>query len=190
MAAMQMAMSHQRRSHIRRKPESKTIAQPTSHVSFLRIDEINARQKITELRLAYGNTNSAQTDMYESLQYNRPTLRAHASTEPNAAIPGGTRSADNGGPLRVNSALSAMRNIKFEDGAVTQLAAILHNMPLTQRESQVLEQIVGAASNKETAQNLGISERTVEAHRAHIMAKLNAKNTADLVRIVLAGARN
>jgi two-component system, LuxR family, response regulator FixJ len=58
---------------------------------------------------------------------------------------------------------------------------------LTKREAEVLDQIVKAASNKETAHHLGISERTVEAHRAHIMAKLNAKNTADLVRIVLAG---
>lgn len=58
---------------------------------------------------------------------------------------------------------------------------------LTKRETEVLDQIIRAASNKETAHRLGISERTVEAHRAHIMAKLNAKNTADLVRIVLGG---
>lgn len=58
---------------------------------------------------------------------------------------------------------------------------------LTKREAEVLDQIVGAASNRETAHHLGISERTVEAHRARIMAKLKAKNTADLVRIALTG---
>ena len=55
---------------------------------------------------------------------------------------------------------------------------------LTPREREVLGHIVGAASNKETAKMLGISPRTVEVHRVHIMYKLRAKNTADLVRIV------
>lgn len=56
---------------------------------------------------------------------------------------------------------------------------------LSPRECDVLGHIVGAASNKETARILGISPRTVEVHRIHIMYKLGAKNTADLVRIVL-----
>ena len=57
---------------------------------------------------------------------------------------------------------------------------------LTQREAEVLGLILDAASNKEVAQHLGISQRTIEVHRAHIMAKLGAKNTADLVRICMA----
>lgn len=56
---------------------------------------------------------------------------------------------------------------------------------LTPREHEVLAQIAAAASSKETARLLGISPRTVGAHRARIMTKLRAKNTADLVRIVL-----
>jgi DNA-binding CsgD family transcriptional regulator len=56
---------------------------------------------------------------------------------------------------------------------------------LTPREREVLAQIAAAASSKETARLLGISPRTVGAHRARIMAKLRAKNAADLVRIVL-----
>jgi FixJ family two-component response regulator len=61
--------------------------------------------------------------------------------------------------------------------------------PLTLREAEVLAEIVGAASSREAAQHLGISPRTVEIHRAHIMAKLGAKNTADLVRIVLSSQK-
>ncbi|MGA8359845.1 MAG: response regulator [Xanthobacteraceae bacterium] len=56
---------------------------------------------------------------------------------------------------------------------------------LTRREREVLSQIAAAASNKEAAKNLGISRRTVEVHRWHIMRKLHAKNTVDLVRIAL-----
>jgi len=56
---------------------------------------------------------------------------------------------------------------------------------LTQREAQVLAEITAAASNKEAGEHLGISPRTIEVHRSRIMMKLGAKNTADLMRIVL-----
>ncbi|WP_349369360.1 response regulator [Salinarimonas sp.] len=55
---------------------------------------------------------------------------------------------------------------------------------LTPRERDVLEQIAHGASNKEAGRELGISPRTIEVHRARIMEKLGARNTADLVRIV------
>lgn len=56
---------------------------------------------------------------------------------------------------------------------------------LTNREREVLNLIVNGGSNKAVADELGISPRTVEVHRARVMGKLNAANTADLVRIVL-----
>ncbi|MCV6547146.1 MAG: response regulator [Cohaesibacter sp.] len=58
---------------------------------------------------------------------------------------------------------------------------------LTPRERDVLLQITQGASNKEAGQSLAISPRTIEVHRARIMEKLKARNTADLVRIVLTG---
>jgi FixJ family two-component response regulator len=61
---------------------------------------------------------------------------------------------------------------------------------LTRRERDVLAQITTAASNREAAINLGISRRTVEIHRRHIMQKLGARNTVDLVRIVINKARS
>lgn len=60
---------------------------------------------------------------------------------------------------------------------------------LTRRERQVVELIIGGASNKEAGRALGISPRTVEVYRARIMDKLGAKNAADLVRIVLGAHR-
>jgi FixJ family two-component response regulator len=61
--------------------------------------------------------------------------------------------------------------------------------PLTKREAEVLAQLVTGASSKEAAAQLGISPRTIEIHRAHIMGKLGAKNIADLVRIVMSERR-
>jgi DNA-binding CsgD family transcriptional regulator len=59
---------------------------------------------------------------------------------------------------------------------------------LTPREREVAALIADGASNKEAGRRLGISPRTVELHRAHIMEKLGARNAADLVRIVLSRA--
>jgi DNA-binding CsgD family transcriptional regulator len=63
----------------------------------------------------------------------------------------------------------------------TSLHAGQHS--LTRREQEVLALITNGCSNKEGGRRLGISTRTFETHRAHLMAKLGAKNAADLVRI-------
>lgn len=59
---------------------------------------------------------------------------------------------------------------------------------LTAREQQVLERIVAGRLNKQIADDLGISIKTVEAHRANIMEKLNANTVADLLKIALGQA--
>jgi two-component system response regulator FixJ len=56
----------------------------------------------------------------------------------------------------------------------------------TPREKSVLDQLVIGRSNKVAAHELGISPRTIEIHRAHIMDKMNARSLSDLVRIALA----
>lgn len=56
---------------------------------------------------------------------------------------------------------------------------------LTPREQQVLERIVAGRLNKQIADDLGISIKTVEAHRASIMDKTNSGTVADLMRVVL-----
>ena len=56
---------------------------------------------------------------------------------------------------------------------------------LTAREAQVLERIVAGRLNKQIADDLGISIKTVEAHRANIMEKLNANTVADLLKTEL-----
>lgn len=58
---------------------------------------------------------------------------------------------------------------------------------LSPRERQVLQGIVAGKTNKLIARDLGISHRTVEAHRARLMMKSGADSVADLVRIALQG---
>jgi len=55
---------------------------------------------------------------------------------------------------------------------------------LSAREAEVLEGLVAGHANKAIAQDLGISPRTVEVHRANLMAKMGAPNLSSLVRMV------
>lgn len=57
---------------------------------------------------------------------------------------------------------------------------------LTPREREVLNGIVAGHRNKSIASDLGISERTVETHRANIMQKSGVHSVAELVAIVVA----
>ena len=57
---------------------------------------------------------------------------------------------------------------------------------LTQRERQVMELVVAGKLNKVIADDLGISMRTVEVHRAHVFEKMGVKTAVELARLLAA----
>jgi DNA-binding NarL/FixJ family response regulator len=56
---------------------------------------------------------------------------------------------------------------------------------LSMREKQVLKLVAEGSSNKEIADQLNISVRTVDHHRASLIEKLNLKSTAELIRYAI-----
>lgn len=54
---------------------------------------------------------------------------------------------------------------------------------LTERELEVFERVTNGLHNREIAEEFGISQRTVEVHRARLMEKLQARRVADLFRL-------
>jgi two-component system, LuxR family, response regulator FixJ len=91
---------------------------------------------------------------------------------------------------RVGEAISTWTRLRQNDEPTSLLSPTIPGYSeLTHRERDVLRQIAAAASNKEAARNLGISHRTVEIHRGRIMYKLRAKNSVDLMRIVMRAGR-
>ena len=89
----------------------------------------------------------------------------------------------------VQSAKERVDKRARESEGEAALAAKL--VSLSKRERQVLDGLVAGNLNKTIAHDLGISPRTVEVYRAHLMTKMQAKSLSDLVRMVLfAGAAN
>ena len=87
----------------------------------------------------------------------------------------------------VRQCLDRARQEQASDAAERDAADRLER--LTARERQVLDLIVAGRLNKQIADDLNISIKTVEAHRANIMTKVGARTMADLMRVALrAGA--
>ncbi|RMC90995.1 DNA-binding response regulator [Aquitalea palustris] len=84
----------------------------------------------------------------------------------------------------VDSALSLSQQQQASSAARDRLAECLAS--LTSREREVLDKVVEGKMNKVIADELGISIKTVEAHRGKMMDKMKVRSIADLVQAVMA----
>jgi two-component system, LuxR family, response regulator FixJ len=84
----------------------------------------------------------------------------------------------------VEAALEALR--ATDQRRVLELQATAQVAALSPREAEVLAAMVAGKANKVIAFELGISPRTVEVHRAHLMEKLGVRSLPEAVRIGLA----
>lgn len=74
--------------------------------------------------------------------------------------------------------------------SVTMINALMNgekpqSSTLSERETEVLSHIAGGSTNKEVGEILCISGRTVETHRRNILAKLEIRNTAEMIRYAI-----
>jgi FixJ family two-component response regulator len=72
----------------------------------------------------------------------------------------------------------ALRPVRSEQARVAKCL-----LSLTERERQVLEQIVAGRLNKQIAAELGTSEKTIKFHRGNLMRKMGVRVVADLVKL-------
>ncbi len=91
-------------------------------------------------------------------------------------------------PLREDTLLDAIeRALHWNDRAyeerLERASLQARAALLTPREGEVFKLIVAGEPNKVIARHLGISFRTVELHRAHIVEKLQARSLSDLIRM-------
>ena len=93
-------------------------------------------------------------------------------------------------PVDPTALLTAVRTALDADAARRRAALEVEGMRqrlsvLTARERQVMELVAKGCHNREIAETLGISPRTVEVHKARVMEKLQVQSVPELVRIVL-----
>jgi len=81
----------------------------------------------------------------------------------------------------VHAALAQDRERRAKQAALDRLRQRFHS--LTPREREVLPLVVSGLLNKQAAAHLGISEVTLQIHRANVMRKMEADSLADLVRM-------
>jgi FixJ family two-component response regulator len=84
--------------------------------------------------------------------------------------------------LRLEQAM-ATRSEQPKEREIVARLAVNRRQPLSVRERQVFQEILRGRSDKEIGDELRISSRTAEVHRASILCKLGARSTTDLLRI-------
>uniref|UniRef100_UPI003C79D196 response regulator transcription factor n=1 Tax=Pseudomonas veronii TaxID=76761 RepID=UPI003C79D196 len=94
-------------------------------------------------------------------------------------------------PFRYQQLLTSVKKalasqVATESSQVLRKAAIDHINHLTARQRQILAMVLDGHPSKNIAANLGISQRTVEKHRASIMSRTEARSIPELARIALA----
>jgi len=85
---------------------------------------------------------------------------------------------------RIRDTLDAEKRQNVSENQIEQLEGRLDR--LTPRERQVMDLVVRGRLNKQIASDLGLSHKTIEVHRSHVMEKMEAQTLAELVRMAVA----
>jgi two-component system response regulator FixJ len=86
---------------------------------------------------------------------------------------------------KIQEALEADARIRSQRVDLAEIRGRLES--LTPRETEVLDLVVAGKPNKNIARALGISQRTVEIHRARVMEKMEVRSVSMLVQLVMKG---
>jgi len=83
---------------------------------------------------------------------------------------------------RIEDALALEAAVQLSDAKVIENAVRMSN--LTEREKEVMHRVASGKLNKVIANDLGVSTRTIEVHRARVFSKLGIRSSAELATLL------
>ena len=170
---------------------------PDLVICDIRMPKKTGIEAVTEMTKLYPGVRYIMLSMHDSEEYILKSIQAGAHgyllkdagkeefmKAIHSVIEGGKYFSGDVSSILVNSLMSG-GGMNIKQHSVAKLEPLLEpesntNFNLTKREKQILEKAVAGLSNKEIAEELGISKRTTEVHRFNLMKKLNVKNILDL----------
>lgn len=84
-----------------------------------------------------------------------------------------------------NAIQAVLSGKKYIDEESTEIIQMNHQPIITRREREILQYIADGFTNAEIAEKLFIGQSTVDTHRRNMLIKLDAKNTASLIKLAL-----
>jgi two-component system, NarL family, response regulator NreC len=154
----------------------KTPARPDVVLIDLSLPELQGLEAIREVKRRSVGTKVVVLSLHDSPQSLRAALDAGAD---GYLLKGASRSE------LVLAIAVVLRGTLFVSPALTRRPAVPALDSLTLRERQVLKRIAEGARNREIAQELALSTKTVEKHRSKLMRKLNLRNIAALTSFAI-----
>ena len=170
---------------------------PDLVICDIRMPKKTGIEAVSEMTKLYLNTRYIMLSMHDSEEYILQSVQAGAHgyllkdagkeeflKAIHTVIEGGKYFSGDVSSILVNSLMSGGgMNVKSASSISSETSLgdeVTSNFNLTKRERQILDKAVAGLSNKEIAEELGISKRTTEVHRFNLMKKLNVKNILDL----------
>lgn len=162
--------------------------QPDVIIMDVTMPEMNGIEATAQIQKKYPAVRCLVLSMHDKEEYVFKSIEAGAT---------GYLLKDTGKEEFIKAIESVSRGEKYFSTAVSNVlvTGYLHKMKnpesddsetgLTKREKSILKLIVNGQNNREIADQLDISIRTIETHRANMMKKLGVKNAVELVRIAI-----
>ncbi len=156
---------------------------PDLAILDVKMPKLTGLQATREIRAQVPEVAVLILSMYDDERYLFEALKAGASgyvlkTQADADLMAAVRAVEKGEPFLTPAAQQALIKDVLGEGAVRQ-------DDLTPREEEIVKLVAEAHTNKEIAEVLHLSEKTVENHRSNAMRKLGMRDRVELVRYAI-----
>lgn len=156
----------------------------------LTMPEMNGLEAARAIREASPESDVLILSMHFSEEIAREVLRVGArgyvlKSDANTELLTAVQRLRQGKSFFTSRLATTMTDIFVNGPSDSSNKSLLPGTPLTTRELEIVQFLAEGKSNKETAGSLGVSTRTIESHRNHIMRKMGFTSFSELIRFAI-----